>query len=166
MGMVMRGVYQLFRCRLLIKHHQTLNLLTINTLLHYLSFSSQYFSLRLSLSPSGSLCLSLVCSSPFCFSLSNAPPIPNAGQINYLMHLSLSARARSNLPVSPFTRAFSHKKKLVLTDEKEFFLSHFCTKGFFFLYSFLVPLSLISLELIKLQSMCCKRLICWFPRQS
>lgn len=42
MGMVMRRVYQLFRCRLLIKHHQTLNLLTINALIHYLPLSPQF----------------------------------------------------------------------------------------------------------------------------
>lgn len=40
---VMRGVYQLFRCRLLIKHHQTLSLLTINTLLPYHSLPSLFF---------------------------------------------------------------------------------------------------------------------------
>lgn len=61
MGMVMRRVYQLFRCCLLIKHHQTLNLLTINTLLHYHVFSPPSFpsSLFLFLFPSGSLSLSL-----------------------------------------------------------------------------------------------------------
>lgn len=125
MGMVMRRVYQLFRCRLLIKHHQTLNLLTINTLLHYRAFSPLFFpSLFLFPFPSGSLPLSAVLPSPFCFSfsLSNTP---NAGQINYLMHLSLSASAQSNLPRSPFTNAFSHKKVEFDTRKKEF---HFCTK--------------------------------------
>lgn len=122
---VMVRVYQLFRCRLLIKHCQTLNLLTINTLLHYCAFSPpilSFSSLLFFLFPSGSLCLSLsLCflSSSFClsFSLSNTR---NTGQINYLMHLSLSARAQSNLPRSPFTGAFSHKK-LSLTHEKTFF---------------------------------------------
>lgn len=172
-GVVMRRVYQLFRCRLLIKHHQTLNLLTINTPLHYRAFSPPFFFLHLSLSSSFSfplglsvslsLCVSL--SSPFClsFSLSNTP---NAGQINYLMHLSLSARAQSNLLRSPFTDAFSHKKS-GLTHEKENFLSRFfSTKKRLLFFPFLVPLSLISPELIKLQSMCCKRLICWFPMQT
>lgn len=54
---VMVRVYQLFRCRLLIKHRQTLNLLTINTLLHHCAFS--FSSLLLVLFPSGSLHLSL-----------------------------------------------------------------------------------------------------------
>lgn len=127
--MVMRRVYQLFRCRLLIKHHQTLNLLTINALIHYLP---SVFPLHLSLFPSLSLwvsvCLpfSTIFSSSFCFSLSNTP---NAGQINYLMHLSLSAGAQSNLPFSLFTRAFSHKKGSVLTSEKgSFFCAFFSGK--------------------------------------
>lgn len=131
----MRGVYQLFRCRLLIKHHQTLNLLTINTLLHYLAFSPPFFPSSLSSSFSFPLGLSVspsaALSSPFCFSfsLSNTP---NAGQINYLMHLSLSARAQSNLPRSPFTDAFSHKES-GLTHEKKFFSVVFVQrKGFFF----------------------------------
>lgn len=122
-GVVMRRVYQLFRCRLLIKHRQTLNLLTINTLLHYRAFSPPFFSSSLSSSfpfPLG-LAVSLFASlsSPFClsFSLSNTP---NTGQINYLMHLSLSARAQSNLPRSLFTDAFSHKKS-GLTHGKTFF---------------------------------------------
>lgn len=62
----MRRVYQLFRCRLLIKHRQTLNLLTINTLLHYRAFSPPFFlhlslplSLSLWVSPSASLSVSL-----------------------------------------------------------------------------------------------------------
>lgn len=59
-GVVMRGVYQFFRWRLLIKHHQTLNLLTINTLLHYRAFSPSFFpfiSPFLCFFPCGSLCL-------------------------------------------------------------------------------------------------------------
>lgn len=129
-GMVMRRVYQLFRCCLLIKHHQTPNLLTINTLLHYHVFSPPSFpsSLFLFLFPSGSLSLSFSAflPSPFCcsFSLSNTP---NAGQINYLMHLSLSARAQSNLPPFPFTDTFSHKKQ-GLTQEKDIFSQSFWYK--------------------------------------
>lgn len=139
-GMVMRRVYQLFRCCLLIKHHQTLNLLTINTLLHYRAFPPlSFFFLHLSpflfLFPSGSLSLSLsaVLSSPFCysFSLSNNP---NAGQINYLMHLSLSARAQSNLPRSPFTDAFSHKKSGLTHKKKIFSVILVQRKGFFFFF--------------------------------
>lgn len=56
MGMVMRRVYQLFRCRLLIKHHQTPNPLTINALIHYLP---SVFPLHLSLFPSLSLWVSV-----------------------------------------------------------------------------------------------------------
>lgn len=113
MGMVMR-VYRLFRCRLLIKHHQTLKLLTINALIHYLLFSPPFFPSTLTLLVSFPLGLCLPPLSyrrlfpPFCFSLSNTP---NAGQINYLMHLSLSARAQSNLQLSLFTHAFSQEKK-------------------------------------------------------
>lgn len=80
-GLVMRRVYQLFRCRLLIKHHQTLNLLTINTLLHYRAipffFFSSFISLFLFLFPSGSLCLSLPLCRPLLpslFSLYQTPP--------------------------------------------------------------------------------------------
>lgn len=156
-GRVMRRVYQLFRCRLLIKYHQTLNLLTINALIHYLP---SVFPLQLSLFSSLSLwvsvCLpfSTIFSSPFCFSLSNTP---NAGQINYLMHLSLSAGAQSNLPFSLFTGAFSHKKGPFWHRKKVLFSVPFSPgrKGIL-----LVPLSPISPELIKLPSMCCKRLIC------
>lgn len=125
MRMVMRRVYQLFRCCLLIKQHQTLSLLTINTLLHYRAFSPLiFFSSSLFLFPSGSLThsLRLPASSlpPFLFFLSCSlfikqppflPPLLYAVQINYLMHLSLSAGAQSNLPRSPFTDAFSHIKK-------------------------------------------------------
>lgn len=151
--MVMRRVYQLFRCRLLIKHHQTLNLLTINALIHYLPFS---LHLSLFSFPLG-LCLPLLFF-PLSVSLYQTPP--NAGQINYLMHLSLSARAQSNLPLSLFTHK---KKKSGLTHEEDssFFLCHFLReeKGFFFFFldSSLSP---ISPELIKVPSMCCKRLIC------
>lgn len=133
----MRRVYQLFRCRLLIKHHQTLNLLTINTLLHYRAFSPPFFPSSLSFSfPLGlSVSLSVSLSSPFCFSfsLSNTP---NAGEINYLMHLSLSARTQSNLPRSPFTSVFSHKKS-GLTHEKKFFSLVFVQRKCFFFFFFL-----------------------------
>lgn len=185
----MRRVYQLFRCCLLIKQHQTLSLLTINTLLHYRAFSPLIFFLLSfplslwvshSLPPSAGLLpppfflffqlLSLYQTAP--------PPLPTplyAVQINYLMHLSLSAGAQSNLPRSPFTDAFSHIKKKVVFDSRKgnFFFSVILVqrKGFFFFFVFFTlflspSLSLISLELIKLPSMCCKRLICWFPRQT
>lgn len=162
MGMVMRRVYQLFRCRLLIKHHQTPNLLTINALIHYLPSVFSPSSLTFPFSFPLGLCLSPLFYHlffPFCFSLSNTP---NAGQINYLMHLSLSSGAQSNLPLSLFTHTFSHPKK------KERKVRSDIGKRFFFSVSFspgrkrilLVPLSPISPELIKLPSMCCKRLIC------
>lgn len=160
----MRRVYQLFRCRLLIKHHQTLNLLTINTLLHYRAFSPPLFppfiSLFLFLFPFGSLCLSVSLSAGVALSLFlplYQTPL-NTGQINYLMHLSLSARAQSNLPRSPFTDAFSHKKSGLTREKRQFFSVVFffldketASSSSFFCDSFLVPLSLISPELIKLQ---------------
>lgn len=71
----MRRVYQLFRCRLLIKHHQTLNLLTINTLLHYRASSPPFLSSS-SFFPLGvSVSLSASPFPPFylSFSLSNTP---------------------------------------------------------------------------------------------
>lgn len=127
MGMVMRRVYQLFRCRLLIKHHQTPNLLTINALIHYLPSVFSPSSLTFPFSFPLGLCLSPLFYHlffPFCFSLSNTP---NAGQINYLMHLSLSAGAQSNLPLPLFTHTFSQQKKKKeksgLTSEKG---SFFC----------------------------------------
>ena len=78
-GLVMRRVYQLFRCRLLIKHHQTLNLLTINTLLHYLRFFFffSFFSFFLFLFPFLFLLSLLSLSSPL-----PSPPF-------FFLHLSL-----------------------------------------------------------------------------
>lgn len=175
--LLMRRVYQLFRCRLLIKHHQTLNLLTINTLLHYRAFSSPsvFTFISLFLFPSGSLPLSL-CRPlfPFLFFLSLYQTPPNASQINYLMHLSLSARAQKQFAALPIHRRVFSQEVEYDTWRGEIFLSRFFFLLFFaykerpssFFHSFLVPLSLISPELIKLQSICCKRLICWFPRQT
>ena len=131
-GLVMRRVYQLFRCRLLIKHHQTLNLLTINTLLHYLRFffflpSSLSSSFSFPLGLSVSLSPSLPPSPPLAvFSLSNTP---NAGQINYLMHLSLSARAPKQFTAAPHSPMHFLTGSRGLTHEKKNFLSLF----FFFL---------------------------------
>lgn len=145
-GLVMRRVYQLFRCRLLIKHHQTLNLLTINTLLHYraipfvfLFFFFLHLSLPLSLSLWVSLSLSpsLPPSPPLAvFSLSNTP---NAGQINYLMHLSLSAGAPKQFTAAPHSPTHFLIRSRGLTHEKRNFLSLFFfffvqRKGFFFFF--------------------------------
>lgn len=109
-GVVMRRAYQVFRCCPLIKHHQTLNLLTINTLHHYHAFPPPFFPSSLHSCLSLSLSHSLPPSLAPLVSLALYQTPPNIRQINYLMHLPLSARAQSNLPHSPFTEAFSHKK--------------------------------------------------------
>lgn len=134
----MRRVYRLFRCRLLIKHHQTLKLLTINALIHYLSFSPLFFpfiSHSFRLFPSGSLSAppSYRLLFPFLFLFIKHPQRRPDELFNALVIICQSPEQFAALPIH--TRVFSPKK--VRSDTRKrflYFLCHFLweEKGFFF----------------------------------
>lgn len=141
-GVVMRRVYQLFRCCLLIKHHQTLSLLTINTLLRYRAFPP-LFPLHLSfpLSLRTPLSLSLPTTLPLSVSLSLYQTPPKQAR------LTIKCTCRYLLRPKEIYHSQAHflTWSQVWHTERFFFLSHLQQRQDFFsaFFFFYITLSLV-----------------------